>query len=280
MPPASRYRSPTPTWHENCKPWNDPKRPTCASSPLLVPVSVLVPRAHPPPRTTQLVRQLQLRLQYAKLKVDHGWQQQHLNEVENLYFRQQRHPDEAGLPGNGNGNGNGSGARGAEEYPPTALLTAPLHTTAVGPNSSLSFKLGPSNVYQAHAPVQGDEYTHASGGAVPYAPADSDAQPEAGPSTQAFRPSPPRPDPMNQWLHDTPMQDAPSHYSHSPSPSPTKPPAASYDSFWSAHPAAPANSPSPMAFAPMPTFAPRSGNGVTRGSPLRFEGPGCIGRSL
>ncbi|KAI0341294.1 hypothetical protein BDW22DRAFT_1485310 [Trametopsis cervina] len=30
---------------------------------------------------------LRLRLQYAKLKVDHGWQKQTLSEVENLYFR-------------------------------------------------------------------------------------------------------------------------------------------------------------------------------------------------
>lgn len=28
-----------------------------------------------------------MRLQYARLKVDHGWQKQNLNEVENLYFR-------------------------------------------------------------------------------------------------------------------------------------------------------------------------------------------------
>ncbi|KAJ7595663.1 hypothetical protein C8J56DRAFT_1042747 [Mycena floridula] len=34
-----------------------------------------------------LSRQLQMRLQYARLKVDHGWQKQNLNEVENLYFR-------------------------------------------------------------------------------------------------------------------------------------------------------------------------------------------------
>ncbi|KIJ16280.1 hypothetical protein PAXINDRAFT_168443, partial [Paxillus involutus ATCC 200175] len=27
-----------------------------------------------------------MRLQYAKLKVEHGWQRQNLNEVENLYF--------------------------------------------------------------------------------------------------------------------------------------------------------------------------------------------------
>ncbi|KAM6494900.1 hypothetical protein JOM56_009523 [Amanita muscaria] len=37
-------------------------------------------------KVTHLTRQLQLRLQYAKLKVDHGWQRQNLNEVENLYF--------------------------------------------------------------------------------------------------------------------------------------------------------------------------------------------------
>ncbi|KAK7693858.1 hypothetical protein QCA50_003431 [Cerrena zonata] len=38
-------------------------------------------------RATYLSGQLRLRLQYAKLKVDHGWQRQNLNEVENLYFR-------------------------------------------------------------------------------------------------------------------------------------------------------------------------------------------------
>ncbi|KAF8625494.1 hypothetical protein AX15_005344 [Amanita polypyramis BW_CC] len=38
-------------------------------------------------KVAHLTRQLQLRLQYAKLKVDHGWHRQNLNEVENLYFR-------------------------------------------------------------------------------------------------------------------------------------------------------------------------------------------------
>ncbi|KAG6829946.1 hypothetical protein H0H92_002850 [Tricholoma furcatifolium] len=37
-------------------------------------------------RANHLSRQLQMRLQYARLKVDHGWQKQNLNEVENLYF--------------------------------------------------------------------------------------------------------------------------------------------------------------------------------------------------
>ncbi|KAJ6535988.1 hypothetical protein DFH09DRAFT_1369506 [Mycena vulgaris] len=39
-------------------------------------------------KAIHLLRQLQVRLQYAK--VDHGWQKQRINEVENLYFRQQR----------------------------------------------------------------------------------------------------------------------------------------------------------------------------------------------
>ncbi|KAH7882888.1 hypothetical protein F5I97DRAFT_1930509 [Phlebopus sp. FC_14] len=37
-------------------------------------------------KATELSKQLQMRLQYAKLKVEHGWQRQNLNEVENLYF--------------------------------------------------------------------------------------------------------------------------------------------------------------------------------------------------
>ncbi|EMD38730.1 hypothetical protein CERSUDRAFT_112456 [Gelatoporia subvermispora B] len=38
-------------------------------------------------KASYLTSQLRLRLQYAKLKVEHGWQRQNLNEVENLYFR-------------------------------------------------------------------------------------------------------------------------------------------------------------------------------------------------
>ncbi|KAG1807437.1 uncharacterized protein BJ212DRAFT_744412 [Suillus subaureus] len=37
-------------------------------------------------KASHLSKQLQMRLQYAKLKVEHGWQRQNLNEVENLYF--------------------------------------------------------------------------------------------------------------------------------------------------------------------------------------------------
>ncbi|KAI0644279.1 hypothetical protein C8Q79DRAFT_1012070 [Trametes meyenii] len=38
-------------------------------------------------KANYLSGQLRLRLQYAKLKVEHGWQKQSLSEVENLYFR-------------------------------------------------------------------------------------------------------------------------------------------------------------------------------------------------
>ncbi|KAN0109547.1 hypothetical protein V8E52_009190 [Russula decolorans] len=37
-------------------------------------------------KVVTLSKQLQIRLQYARLKVEHGWQRQSLNEVENLYF--------------------------------------------------------------------------------------------------------------------------------------------------------------------------------------------------
>ncbi|KAI0267385.1 hypothetical protein BC834DRAFT_75532 [Gloeopeniophorella convolvens] len=37
-------------------------------------------------KVVNLSKQLQMRLQYARLKVEHGWQRQSLNEVENLYF--------------------------------------------------------------------------------------------------------------------------------------------------------------------------------------------------
>ncbi|OJT08601.1 hypothetical protein TRAPUB_528 [Trametes pubescens] len=38
-------------------------------------------------KANYLSGQLRLRLQYARLKVEHGWQKQSLSEVENLYFR-------------------------------------------------------------------------------------------------------------------------------------------------------------------------------------------------
>ncbi|KZP28232.1 hypothetical protein FIBSPDRAFT_852737 [Athelia psychrophila] len=43
-------------------------------------------------KANHLMRQLQMRLQYARLKVERGWQRQNLNEVENLYFRHSSNP--------------------------------------------------------------------------------------------------------------------------------------------------------------------------------------------
>ncbi|KDQ23059.1 hypothetical protein PLEOSDRAFT_162916 [Pleurotus ostreatus PC15] len=81
-------------------------------------------------KANHLSRQLQLRLQYAKLKVDHGWQKQSLNEVENLYFRHSHL------------HGHKSQASAA----PLVATTTSQNTSAVGgtTQSSLSFKLGSS----------------------------------------------------------------------------------------------------------------------------------------
>ncbi|KAG5650294.1 hypothetical protein H0H81_012722 [Sphagnurus paluster] len=92
-------------------------------------------------KANHLSRQLQLRLQYARLKVDHGWEKQNLNEVENLYFHH-------------------SHQRGPKPYPSTSMVTttrdsSTSYTTTTTsnlhlPKSSLSFKLGPSSLSRSH----------------------------------------------------------------------------------------------------------------------------------
>ncbi|KAF5381655.1 hypothetical protein D9615_005559 [Tricholomella constricta] len=90
-------------------------------------------------KATHLSRQLQLRLQYARLKVDHGWQKQNLNEVENLYFHH-------------------SHQRGAKRYPSPSMVATTLREPSSSypspptnpPQSSLSFKLGPSSLSRTH----------------------------------------------------------------------------------------------------------------------------------
>ncbi|KAF4566061.1 hypothetical protein EYR36_011476 [Pleurotus pulmonarius] len=81
-------------------------------------------------KANHLSRQLQLRLQYAKLKVDHGWQKQSLNEVENLYFRHSHL----------------HGQKSQASVAPLVSTTTSQNTnTAAGTTqSSLSFKLGSS----------------------------------------------------------------------------------------------------------------------------------------
>ncbi|KAG7441418.1 uncharacterized protein BT62DRAFT_937186 [Guyanagaster necrorhizus] len=82
-------------------------------------------------KATHLSRQLQMRLQYAKLKVEHGWTKQTLNEVENLYFHH-------------------SHTRGPRPTAPTNQLlsesTLVLSDTPSPRQSSLSFK---SNISRA-----------------------------------------------------------------------------------------------------------------------------------
>ncbi|KAJ7916176.1 hypothetical protein B0H13DRAFT_1998495 [Mycena leptocephala] len=262
-------------------------------------------------KANHLLRQLQLRLQYARLKVDHGWQKQRLNEVENLYFRQQKQSDVSVKP----------------TYPATALLSTPIDPLILaqqqpddaGPNSSLSFK---SHVHHPQPDAQEGldgismvppaPYEHPNGSSQWQFDMSSHIPPEAGPSTQT--PPPPRHDP-NQWLQQRPhdatpapiataatpfLQGSPSSaalasFATTQSPSPSRnqssfaPSTASasltYDSFWSSHDNGQASAPVPApTFAPAPMFSPRNGKGkgrvaagpiVKRKSPVtRIGGPG------
>ncbi|KIM43548.1 hypothetical protein M413DRAFT_383497 [Hebeloma cylindrosporum] len=85
-------------------------------------------------KANHLSRQLQMRLQ-SRLKVEHGWQNQNLNEVENLYFHNSHH------------------LRGSKPYPtPTIVTTQQQQQPSfsgpqAGPSqSSLSFKVGSSSL--------------------------------------------------------------------------------------------------------------------------------------
>ncbi|KAF9481741.1 hypothetical protein BDN70DRAFT_505629 [Pholiota conissans] len=72
-----------------------------------------------------------MRLQYARLKVEHGWQKQNLNEVENLYFHN-------------------SHLRGSKPYPVPTVVTAQPQPPPFPPpevnfsQSRLSFRYGPT----------------------------------------------------------------------------------------------------------------------------------------
>ncbi|KAG6840256.1 hypothetical protein C0991_007913 [Blastosporella zonata] len=92
-------------------------------------------------RANHLSRQLQMRLQYARLKVQYGWQKQNLNEVENLYFHHshQRGPKPTTSPS----------TTDAQNEPHTAH-TDTTSPTSNSSHSSLSFKLGPSALSQSH----------------------------------------------------------------------------------------------------------------------------------
>ncbi|KAF7368898.1 hypothetical protein MVEN_00215700 [Mycena venus] len=255
-------------------------------------------------KANHLLRQLQLRLQYARLKVDHGWQKQRLNEVENLYFRQQKQSD--------------SVSPVKPTYPTTALLSTPIDPQLlaqsqpedIGPNSSLSFKLpAPApNALEAPDGVSADpiaaaptSYEHTNGSGQWLMDAPTYAAPDAGPSTQTHAPPRPHHDP-NLWTHNAthaddlvaatapiPLESSSAalasftiEQSQSPSfsrtqPTPSAPSSLTYDSFWSSHNAGPLpdvtmdghwQTGGPVlaaGFAPAPMFTPRNGKGKGKG---------------
>ncbi|KAJ7248240.1 hypothetical protein B0H12DRAFT_1123716 [Mycena haematopus] len=243
-------------------------------------------------KANHLLRQLQLRLQYARLKVDHGWQQQRLNEVENLYFRQQKQSESPVKPA----------------YPTTALLSTPLDPQILaqsqpenpGSNSSLSFKLpvsseAPEVLADAppdHTMAAPASYEHGSGGSQWPFDFPTHEAPQAGPSSQI---PPHLPQDLSSWVHDVPdtaptvvPQELPSPAPSAPLMTPSRfvlPPrnqqsssqgsstaSLTYESFWSSSTAVPlpvvdghwqmAPEAAPAAgFAPEPMFVPRNGKG-------------------
>ncbi|OSD00105.1 hypothetical protein PYCCODRAFT_1350006, partial [Trametes coccinea BRFM310] len=90
-------------------------------------------------KANYLSGQLRLRLQYAKLKVEHGWQRQSLSEVENLYFRHTHltRPYPVISPG-GRRNGRTASSNGvassASQFSSSASL-ARQHTEVISHNS-------------------------------------------------------------------------------------------------------------------------------------------------
>ncbi|KAF8218240.1 hypothetical protein K438DRAFT_1953065 [Mycena galopus ATCC 62051] len=162
-------------------------------------------------KANHLLRQLQLRLQYARLKVDHGWQKQRLNEVENLYFRQQKQgPDSSSSPAK------------PSAYPTTALLATPLDPQilaqsqpedAASAQSSLSFKLpvaaevpeaGASTGPTAAPTSTPYDHANANGSAQQWSmPIDF---PTPSTSTQApAQIPPPLLHDLSSWVHDDPV---------------------------------------------------------------------------
>ncbi|KAF8154727.1 hypothetical protein B0H34DRAFT_534934 [Crassisporium funariophilum] len=97
-------------------------------------------------KANHLSRQLQMRLQYARLKVEHGWQKQNLNEVENLYFHH-------------------SHLRGPKPFPAPSIIATQQHLTpfavtqSAPAQSSLSFKLGASSLVR-HSNIPSSLQSH------------------------------------------------------------------------------------------------------------------------
>ncbi|KAK0217121.1 hypothetical protein IW262DRAFT_1464152 [Armillaria fumosa] len=195
-------------------------------------------------KATHLSRQLQMRLQYAKLKVEHGWTKQTLNEVENLYFHH-------------------SHIRGPRPVPTNQLLstshepTLVLSDTPSPRQSSLSFR---SNISRTSTLIDLDGPTDGEVETTPD-PSSSFTPP---PAVAPLQPSPFPPDsvlsrPGTQSPSRSPVPTGKTQTKPWPSPTltPKRQPAKllsapdiygkgqqagpvlTYDSFWSKHTSAP-----------------------------------------
>ncbi|KAK7055290.1 hypothetical protein R3P38DRAFT_2846219 [Favolaschia claudopus] len=172
-------------------------------------------------KADHLIRQLQLRLQYARLKVDHGWQQQRLNEVENLYFCQQRKQLDPVV---------GSTKSISSEYPATAILNPPP------PDS------------RALADEQRPNPSYSSSLSFKVPPASQELEESDKPSPSVANPTTPLHD-LTEWVIEPVTPSAPvERPAVSGVPASSQPqtlsqttstavpvPATSYESFWSAH---------------------------------------------
>ncbi|KAH8091838.1 hypothetical protein BXZ70DRAFT_952505, partial [Cristinia sonorae] len=78
---------------------------------------------------------LKLRLQYAQLKVDHGWQRQTLSEVENLYFRHSRRPYPPVNPRKTTSSFDSNHAIASEHHPVASSSTPPPNLPSTPPPS-------------------------------------------------------------------------------------------------------------------------------------------------
>ncbi|KAJ7083623.1 hypothetical protein B0H15DRAFT_932285 [Mycena belliarum] len=185
-------------------------------------------------KATNLVRQLQVRLQYARLKVDHGWQKQRLNEVENLYFRERKQSE--GKPGNP---GQPALPDTLAARPEGVPLGSVFQPDAVGME------------YLREDPGAPYEYGTLNAGASGSAAWQPESAPHAGPSTSTQTPGAPpqpaHPGAASPWLQlgghtiDGHAGSPASSATPSPSKAPfaAMPPASraplTYDSFWSSH---------------------------------------------
>ncbi|KAI0299392.1 hypothetical protein B0F90DRAFT_614868 [Multifurca ochricompacta] len=103
-------------------------------------------------KVVNLSKQLQIRLQYARLKVEHGWQRQSLNEVENLYFHHSTLKGKSKASVSTSSTASSSSSRGsgpsqmavvkafpeAKQTAPPTSVTSPLPAVVVSSSPSLS----------------------------------------------------------------------------------------------------------------------------------------------